>query len=53
MAEAADEDEQGGVAGAAETVARLTLAADGAVRDITVTGMARGDCEGVEGVVLF
>lgn len=57
MVEAEEEEEDGGVAGALDTVARLIVAGEGVVKETMVTGMAIEDCEepleGVEGVVLF
>lgn len=51
------EEEEGAVAVALDTDARLMVAGDGAVKETMVTGMATGDCvetlEGVEGAVLF
>lgn len=52
-----DEMEVGGVAVALDTVERLMVAGEGAVKETNETGMAIGDCvetlEGVEGAVLF
>lgn len=51
------EEEEGGVAVALDTVARLIVAGQGVVKETMVTGIAKGDCveplEGVEGVELF
>lgn len=52
-----EEEAEGGVAAALDTVARLMVAGEGAVKETMVTGMATGDgeetLEGVEGAVLF
>lgn len=52
-----EEEEEGGVAVALDTGARLMVAGEGVVKETMVTGMAIGDCvealEGVEGAVLF
>lgn len=57
VVEAEEEEEEGGVAVALDTVARLMVAGEGVVKETMVTGMAIGDCEetleGVEGAVLF
>lgn len=57
VAEAEEEEEEGGVAVALDTLVRLMVAGEGAVKETMVTGMAIGDCvetlEGVEGAVLF
>lgn len=46
-----DEEEEGGVAVALDTGARLMVEGEGAVKESMVTGMAIG--ETLEGVVLF
>lgn len=57
MVDTEDEVEEGGVAVALDTVERLMVAGEGAVKETNDTGMAIGDCvetlEGVEGAVLF
>lgn len=53
----AEEEEDGGVAVAPDTFARLMVAGEGVVKETMVTGTAMGDCVealgGVEGAVLF
>ena len=52
-----EEEEEGGDAVALDTVARLMVVGEGAVKETMVTGMAIGDCvetvEGVERAALF